>query len=175
MKHTSSLKSLDMTELISNKSNPRRDYSKIINSKTKLPTQINNQDEESVLSHSSRSLIAKNRENSNHTHQKYLKMLDPSFLNDGDSISISNNGNYNNTHVPQKILKLLPLEKNGMSLKNFSSKKFNLKELSQKFLSQNDFESIDQIDKSHSKIIKNNLKNEELYSMLYFYSFVFFV
>lgn len=163
----SSFKSMDMTEIMSNKKSKGSSSvikSKIINSKIKLPRQINNLDEESVHFNSSRSLVANNRENSNQTYQKYLKMLDPSFLNDGDTVSASNIVEHNNSFVPHKILKLLPLKKNEMSLKKFATTKFNLRDASYRVLTLNNSERNDQIDKSHSTI----LKNEELYTMFQF-------
>jgi len=171
-KHTVGLKSLDLTDITLNKSkksvldrNP-----KLLQSKMRTPLH----NEESSISHSSRSLL-RNRENSIQTYQKYLKMLDPSFLKDEDninndyfkSISISTK-NMNNSFIPHKLLKLLPLEKKEGEDNSFqkfptqfSRKKFTLSEISQKF-SVKKSNTQESVNESRFGSIQNPLKSEDL-------------
>ena len=176
MKNTAGLKSLDLTEIASNKSKKTNFVpdSKILQNKLKS-TNPKNIFEESVISQSSRSILLRNRENSIQTYHKYLKMLDPSFLKDEEnnennfkSISISTH-NLNNSHIPHKILKLLPLDKNisEPGFKSFtkaSNKKFLLGDLSHRLtekILQNKEKDV------NDKTIENPLKLEDL-STMYF-------
>lgn len=94
------MKPLDITAIAS-ASSAKKSQLPISNSKHFTPKQLAPFEEDSVLS--SRSFFARNRDNSSQTYQKYLKLLDPSFLKEDQETG--------NTHVPQKMLKLLPLQR----------------------------------------------------------------
>lgn len=94
-------------------------YEQPISTQKKFP-----EEESTIIQNSARSVIVRNRENSLHTYQKYLKLLDPSFLNDADN---ENNvkivKNQSNSHVPTGILKLLPLQRLKNSVTHEYTKK----------------------------------------------------
>lgn len=181
MKHTSGLKSLDLTNIITSKNK--------ISSEKKVKTfRDNNQNskshytflEESLIHNSSeKSIFARNRENSIQTYKKYLKLLDPSFLNDAEhenlrSISIVDNSDLklNNCHVPQKIMRLLPLERSEIkthksfhhnsSLKLSEIRKINNDNTSS-MMSEN--KNVLEENSNITSILKNPLKNQELHTM----------
>jgi len=190
MKGSTGLKSPDMTEIGSTNSNKKSHLeanSKLLQNKNKTPKQQNTPyfEEDSVLSHSSRSLFVRNRDNSCQTYQKYLKMLDPSFLKDEDNPVNYKSAIGENSFVPEKIRKLLPLERkkseanlnelslklkegsrkkivlNGLALKKSETNSGNNKEKNETN-SGNNQEINDETQISSSK---NPLKSQELYDM----------
>ena len=171
MKHVTGLKSMDLTEVNNNNSNKKisaEPNSKALLQKNKSPkTQINRFEDDSVISYSSRSVFVRNRENSIQTYQKYLKMLDPSFLKDEENLEYQNSELfYQNSHVPQKILKLLPINRNksDFTLKSLSSK---IKEASRKKFILDDISAKipDKNDESQISSSRNPLKVPEIVEM----------
>ena len=171
MKRVTGLKSMDLTEVKNNNSNKKINVepnSKALLPKNKTPKpQITRFEEDSVISHSSRSVFVRNRENSMQTYQKYLKMLDPSFLKDDENLDYQNSELfYQNSHVPQKILKLLPINRNksDFTLKSLSSK---IKEASRKKFILDDISAKipDKNDESQISSSRNPLKVPEIVEM----------
>ena len=115
-----------------------------------------------------------------------MKLLDPSFLNDAEhenlrSISIVDNSDLklNNCHVPQKIMRLLPLERSEIkthksfhhnsSLKLSEIRKINNDNTSS-MMSEN--KNVLEENSNITSILKNPLKNQELHTMfliIFFY------